>query len=217
MNIDEIKTAWKAYGTRLQLTHELSDKLIISMIKEKSHSRLTKVKRHYLIGLFYMLTLLGFGVAVLIGNPFDYTYTLEYLPIALYCICLSILIVVMINTNYKLQRVEINHNNLETSLNRIAGIFEKYQKPGRFLGITLKLILGSTILFPLSFLPRKIDRLGLWGGFAETLIPIIIAATMIYIAFKLGAFKERNGKKFEEYNQELKELRGLSEELGRDL
>lgn len=216
MNIDELKIAWKAYDTRLKLTHEINDKLIMSMVKEKSQSRLTKVKRHYLIGLLYMVALLGFGVAILIGNPFDYTYTLEYLPIAIYCLCLFILITAMINTNSKLQQVEINHNNLETSLKRIASIFEKYQKPGKFWGITLKLMLSTTILFPLSFLPRKIERMGLWGGITETLIPIVIAATMIFIAFKLGAFKERNGKKFEEYTKELQELKGLSEELGRD-
>lgn len=216
MNIDELKTAWMAYDSRLKLTHKISDKLIMSMIKEKSQSRLTKVKRHYLIGLFYMAALLSLGMAVLIGNPFDYTYAIEYLPIAIYCLCLIILIVTMINTNIKLQQVEINHNNLETSLKRIANIFEKYQKPGKFWGITLKLMLSTTILFPLSFLPRKIELIGLWGGITETLIPIAISATMIFIAFKLGAFKERNGKKFEEYTKELQELKGLSEELGSD-
>ena len=79
--------------------------------------------------------------------------------------------------------------------------------------MTLKLILSTAILFPLSFLPRKIERVGLWGGIIETLIPILIAAVMVFIAFKLGAFKERNGKKFEEYTNELEELKSLSDEL----
>ena len=214
MTIDELKTAWQTYDTRLQLTHKLSDKLIISMIKEKSQSRLAKVKRHYLIGLFYIIALLCFSVAVLIGNPFDYTYILEYLPIALYALCLAILIISMFNTNRKLQQVEINQSNLGTSLKQIASILEKYQKPGKLLGITLKLILSSIILFPLSFLPRKIDRMGFWEGSIETLIPVLIAAAMIFVAFKLGAFKERNGKRFEEYTKELEELKSLSQELG---
>jgi len=213
MNIDELKTAWQTYDTRLQLTHKLSDKLIVSMIKEKSQSRLSRVKKHYLIGLIYMICLLGLGVAVLVGNPFDYTYTLEYLPVALYTLCLSILIVAMFNTNRKLQQIEINQSNLDTSLKQIASIFEKYQKPGRLLGIALKLILSTAILFPLSFLPRKIERVGLWEGITDTLIPVFIAAAMVFIAFKLGAFKERNGKKFEEYTNELEELKSLSDEL----
>jgi hypothetical protein len=214
MNIDELKTAWQTYDTKLQLTHKLSDKLIISMINEKSKSRLSKVRSHYLIGLIYMIGLLGFGVAALVGNPFDYNYTLEYLPIALYTLCLAILTVAMFNTNQKLQQIEINQSNLDTSLKQIASIFEKYQKPGRLLGATLKLILSTTILFPLSFLPRKIERVGLWEGIIDTLIPVLIAAAMVFIAFKLGAFKERNGKRFEEYTKELEELRTLSNELG---
>ena len=214
MTIDELKTAWQTYDTRLQLTHKLSDKLIISMIKEKSQSRLAKVKRHYLIGLFYIIALLCFSVAVLIGNPFDYTYILEYLPIALYALGLAILIISMFNTNRKLQQVEINQSNLGNSLKQIASILEKYQKPGKLLGITLKLILSAIILFPLSFLPRKIDRMGFWEGSIETLIPVLIAAAMIFVAFKLGAFKERNGKRFEEYTKELEELKSLSQELG---
>jgi len=214
MELDDLKAAWKEYDIKLQSTYTISDKIISSMIKEKSQSRLSKVKRHYLYGIFYMMFWLFAGLAVLVGNPFDYIQTLEYLPMALYCLCMSILIFAMIQTNNKLRKVEINYDTIETSLNKIIAIVETYEKPNKLLGWTLKLLLTSTtVLIPLSFLPRKIERAGLWGGVLDTIIPIAISVILVFIAFKLGAFKEKNGKRFKEYLQELKELKDLSQEL----
>ncbi len=213
MNIEELKMAWQEYDTKLQTAHTLSGKVISSMIKERSRSRLSMVKKHYIFGVFYMIAWLFVGVAVIFGNPFDFKHLIEYLPVTIFCLCLTILILAMINTYMDLQKIEINRDTLDISLNKIINITTRYEKPGMFLGWTVKLLLSVAVLFPLSFLPRKIERLGVWEGIVDTIVPVILSATVLFIAFKFGAFKERNGKKFKEYQEELNELKELSEEL----
>jgi hypothetical protein len=89
-----------------------------------------------------------------------------------------------------------------------------YVKPKKFLRYTLVIFLVSQVfLFPLSFLPPNIERMGLWKALAERIIPISISALMLFIAYKLGAFKDRHGKKFREDQRELQELRTMSLEL----
>lgn len=214
MELDELKTVWKNYDTKLQTTQVISDRLIVSMIKEKSQSRLTKVKRRYLILVLYLSLWLIAGLAVIIGNPFDYKQYVEFLPMAIYCLCMCVLVIAMIRTNSNLQKIEISQSPIDVSLKKIIEIIEKYENPNRLLGWTLKILLASTtVFFPLSFLPRKIERVGLWHGVLDTIIPICISLALIFIAYKLGAFKERYNKRFKEYLDELNELKTLSKEL----
>jgi len=211
MELDELKTAWQEYNVKLQSTKALSDRLIISMIKERSHSRLSKVKRNYIIGFFYMSGWLIFGAAVLAGNPFDYKQSIEYLPVVIYCICLLVLILMMLRTYKAFEKVEFNVDSINKALKIIIDI---YEKPNRFSEWTLRLLLFSaTVLFPLSFLPRKVVRMGVFGGIAETLLAMAISAGILFTAYKLGAFKERQSAKFKEDLKELNELKSLSEEL----
>src|SRR5690606_36859192 len=159
MNLNELKRAWQEYDTKLEIAHSLSERVIISMIKERSKSRLSKVKKHYILGVLYMVAWLVVGLAVILGNPFDFNQTFEYLPTAIFCICLSVLILTMIKTYMDLQRIEINRDTLDISLNKIIRITARYENPGKLPGWTLKLLLSVAVLFPLSFLPRKIERL----------------------------------------------------------
>ena len=211
MNIDELKTAWKAYDRKLQSTQAINEKIIISMISERSGARFARVKQRYLIGFLWMAVCLSFGFAILLGNPFDYDLTLQYVPTVIYCACLAILIISMVRSFMGLRNITISHNNLDVSLKKIIAI---YEKPRQFIRYIIIIFLFSqVVLFPLSFLPRGIERMGLWPALGERLIPIAIAALMLWIAHKLGAFKERHGKDFRNDLNELEELKALSSEL----
>lgn len=211
MNIDELKTAWKEYDRKLQATHVINEKIITSMIAERTNTRFVNVKRNYVIGLLWMFICLFLGIMVLWGNPFDYRYSIQYIPIAIYCTCLIILTVALLVSYWRLQNITITHHNLDVSLKKIIAV---YVKPNKFLKYTLIIFLVSQVfLFPLSFLPPSIERLGVWKALAERLIPISISALMLFIAHKLGAFKDRHGKKFRAYQQELQELKEMSSEL----
>ncbi|MEJ7780607.1 MAG: hypothetical protein WKF68_13575 [Daejeonella sp.] len=211
MNIDELKTAWQEYDVKLQSTQLLTERIVTTMIRDRSDSRLSELRRTHFYGLIYMILMFIAGIAVLAGNPFDYKQIIEYIPMSIYTICIAILTAGMIRAYMVFSRVEINHDNLERSLKTIISV---YENPNKFFAHAVKmLIFSSTILFPLSFLPRKIEAVGLWPGIIDTLIPIFISVSMVFIAYKLGAFKERQAEKFKMDMEELNNLKGISEEL----
>lgn len=217
MNLDEMKTAWQEYDVKLQSSQVVSEKLINSMIKERSSSRLSKVKQQYLALLCFMVFWVFVDLAVLIGNPFDYKQIIEYLPIGIRCFCMLVLVLALIRFINGLSKIEISADSLVVNLQKVIRIVSEYEKPGRLLALTLKvMLLSSAVLFPLSFLPRKIERIGLWGGLTDTLIPIAVSISLIAIAHLLGAFKSRQGLKFQEDLKELRELKGFSEQLEED-
>jgi hypothetical protein len=211
MNIDEIKTVWKEYDRKLQASRIINEKIIVSMITERTTTRFSKVRRNYIMGLLWMFICLLFGFAVIFGNPFDYKYFIQYMPMIIYCICLVILMSALFVSYLRLQNITITHHNLDISLKKIIAV---YVRPNKFLKYTLIIFLISQIfLFPLSFLPPNIERMGLWKALADRIIPVSISALMLFIAYKLGAFKDRHGKKFREDQRELQELRTMSLEL----
>lgn len=214
--LDELKTAWNTYDQKIERSRLLSDRLIVSMIKEKSQSRLTSVRRNYLMGVSYMLFWFLLGMTVIFSNPFDFKRATEYLPIAVYCLCVLVLGAAMLKTTLQLRNVKIGNSNLQEALSSITEILRKYNRPGQFLGWTLKILLSTAVLFPLSFLQRKIENEGFTSGILETLLAMSISGVMILIAHKAGAFREKNSTKFDEYQRELRELKALSDELNEE-
>ncbi|MBC8033291.1 MAG: hypothetical protein H7Y03_04040 [Chitinophagaceae bacterium] len=211
MNLDEIKSVWKEYDLRLQMTQKINEKIIVSMIAERSTSRFVKARRNYIAGMTWMVICLLLGCAVLLGNPFDYYLTAQYIPIAIYCFCIAIFTGAMAHTYICLKKISISHNTLDISLKKIIGI---YEKPKKFLKYALIVFLFTQVfLFPLSFLPKGIEKFGLWLALSERLIPISISFLMLYTANKLGAFKERNAENFKADLNELNELRAVAAEL----
>jgi hypothetical protein len=210
MNIDELKTAWKEYDTKLQSTQKLTDRMVASMIGERSRSRISRAQRSYVAALVYMFVVLGFCIAVFFGNPFDFRYWYQYAIIVGFVFCISVFIISLITIVAELRRIDIAQQNLDTSLKKIIGI---YEKPRKLAYRTGGLVLILTVLFPLSFLPRSIQFHGVLMGIVLQVVPIALSILMIYGASKLGAFKDRFGEKFKEDLRELNELKAMSKEL----
>jgi hypothetical protein len=214
MNLDELKTAWKEYDRKLESTRAINEKIIASMIAERTGNRFSKVRRQYIAGFAWMFICASFGILVLMTNPFDYGTTLQYIPMVLFVIGLVILMAGMTIRFLALKKINFSHYNIGESLRRIIA---EYEKPNKFLYYTVVIFLFSQVfLFPLSFLPRSIEARGLWPALGERLIPISIAALMLYGAYKLGAFKERHVDKFREDLDELESLKAMSAELMRE-
>jgi hypothetical protein len=214
MNLDELKAAWKIFDDRLQATQVINEKIIISMITQRSSTRFSKVKTEYVLGLSWMLICLMVGCAVFFGNPFDYELTVQYIPIAIYCICLIILMASLVTAYLQWQNISITHNNLDVALRKIIAV---YERPKKFINYTLIVFLATSVcLFPLSFLPHSIERLGFWPALGERLIPMSVAAFLLFIAHKMGAFRERHVEKFKEDLGELEELKVMSAELSKN-
>jgi hypothetical protein len=211
MNIDELKTAWSVYDKKVEATQRLNEKVIESMIANRSDNRFTAVKRNYLFGFIWMFGWASLALVICLTNPFDYQMNWQYIPMWLFIACVVVFVFGMINTFSELGSINITNTNVDASLKKIIGV---YERPQKFQKYTLYLFLFSqVVLFPLSFLPRGIERAGLWSALGERLIPMAIAALMLYVAHKLGAFKERHKDKFKDDLNELEELKRMSREL----
>lgn len=210
MNLDELKLAWKDYDRKLQSTQLINERIITSMITERSRSSWIQARRYYTFG--FVSTALWFllAIAILVGNPFDYKSLIQYTPIFIMSLCFLAFLVLFVMNYRKLDSINIHHTNLDESLRRII---ELYEKPRVLLKWVLYVYLTAAFAFPISFLPTKIARSGIWDALLDTLIPMAISATLLLIASKLGAFKERHKRKFEKNLNELQELRALSAEL----
>lgn len=211
MNVDELKTAWQSLDKKLHATKALNEKLITSIVTERSTRRFQAARKNYLIGFAWLTLCLAVGLAVLFGNPFDYEYTLQYIPMIIYCVGVIVISGWMMQSYVALGRIKLDQPNIRTALKDIVAIYERPQKLMRY--VLWIFIFSQTIMFPLSFLPKSIDRLGLLPALGERMVPIAIAVLMLFVANKLGAFKERCGVKFKEDLNELDQLKTLAAEL----
>ncbi|MBO9660420.1 MAG: hypothetical protein J7527_16480, partial [Chitinophagaceae bacterium] len=117
MNIEEMKTAWEQYNQKLVLSQQLNQQMIKGILKERSRSRVSRIRKENFVQLAWMVVISAFLVALLIGNPFDFTYTLQYIPYGI----LLIGVLLAIGSIYKSLRhfdVNLNKENLGVFLKR---------------------------------------------------------------------------------------------------
>lgn len=210
MNIDQLKTDWQRYNQKLELSQRLNEQLIHSMLKERSRSRIAKIRRDNILYMVLMMMNLVILAAIFAGNPFDFKYLLQYIP---YGILTIGVLMAMVSLFKSLQsfNVNLNHVNLDAFLKKTIVEFEKNRKMERWFGI---IIVSAGVLTGLSFLPNKLQNKSLEQALTETAVSMGIAVGIYIIAFKLGAFKNRKKEGFENDLKELKELKALAAELG---
>lgn len=206
MNLEELKSAWQAYDLKLQTSQLLTEKLIVGMIRDRSKSRVSQIRKEnkfFFILLIFELLVLG---AVFTGNPFDFTHTMQFVPFAL----LAVGILMALWTVYKSQMIletDMNDTTLGAFLKKVI---REYEKNKRFEGWFGIIMLASGCLTVLSFLPKKLEKMSLQSALLDTAIPIAICLSVYFMAFKLGAFKNAKSAGFKE---DLQELEALSAEL----
>ena len=210
MNIDQLKTDWQRYNQKLELSQRLNEQLIHSMLKERSRSRIAKIRRDNILYMVLMMMNLVILAAIFAGNPFDFKYLLQDIP---YGILTIGVLMAMVSLFKSLQsfNVNLNHVNLDAFLKKTIVEFEKNRKMERWFGI---IIVFAGVLTGLSFLPHKLQNKPLGQALIETAVSMGIAVGIYIIAFKLGAFKNRKKEGFENDLKELKELKALAAELG---
>src|SRR5215204_296234 len=209
MNIEELKNEWRHYDQKLALTERLNERLIQSMLRERSRSRISKIRRDCVIFVVLMFINLVLFAAIFVGNPFDFKYTVQYIPYGLLTIGVVLAIISLIKT---LRRFDVNINtaNLHGFLIATIREYEKNKKMESWFGT---IIFSGGLLTVFSFLPRKLENNGLWPALGETAISLLITVAIYFIAFKLGAFKNRKKEGFESDLKELNELKAIASEF----
>src|SRR5687768_5248831 len=124
MNIEEIKNEWKQFNQQLESSQRLNEHLLTSMLKERSRSRVSKIRRDNIILLLLMFANLVFLAAIFIGNPFDFKYSLQFIPYALLTIGVMMAVISLVRS---LQRfnADLNQVNLESFLRTTIDEYEK--------------------------------------------------------------------------------------------
>lgn len=209
MNIDQMKTEWQLYNQKLELSQRLNEQLILSMLRERSRSRVSKIRRDNMILMILMVFNLIILAAIFAGNPFDFKYTLQYVPYGILAIGVLLALLSLIKS-FKSFDVNMNNVRLDVFLKRTIDGYEKNKKMERWFGI---IIFSAGVLTALSFLPKKLENKELWPALGETALSIGITLVIYFIAVKAGAFKNRNREGFENDLKELNELKAISSEL----
>jgi membrane protease YdiL (CAAX protease family) len=209
MNIDEIKTEWKQYSKKLEVSQRLNEHLILSMLKERSRSRVSKIRRNNTIYFVLMLLTLLFLVAIFAGNPFDFKYRLQYIPYGILFIGVLLAIISLVKS-FKTFTTNINSVSLDNFLKRTIEEYDKNKKIERWFGV---IIFSAGLLTAFSFLPKKLEHKEFWQAIGETAVSMLITIAIYFIAFKLGAFKNKNKGEFENDLKEWNELKNISMEL----
>ena len=209
MNIDEIKTEWKQYSKKLEVSQRLNEHLILSMLKERSRSRVSKIRRNNTVYLVLMLLTLLFLAAIFAGNPFDFKYRLQYIPYGILFIGVLLAIISLVKS-LKTFTTNINNVSLDNFLKKTIAEYEKNKKIERWFGI---IIFSAGLLTAFSFLPKKLEHKEFWQAIGETAVSMLITIAIYFIAFKLGAFKNKNKEEFENDLKEWNELKNISMEL----
>ena len=209
MNIDEIKTEWKQYSKKLEVSQRLNEHLILSMLKERSRSRVSKIRRNNTVYLVLMLLTLLFLAAIFAGNPFDFKYRLQYIPYGILSIGVLLAIISLVKS-FKTFTTNINSVSLDNFLKRTIEEYDKNKKIERWFGV---IIFSAGLLTAFSFLPKKLEHKEFWQAIGETAVSMLITIVIYFIAFKLGAFKNNNKEEFENDLKEWNELKNISMEL----
>lgn len=206
MNLEELKSAWQVYDQKLQSSKVINEKIIFSMIRERSNSRISKIKRENTLLLLLMFLEFFFLIAVFAGNPFDFDYLWQYVPY-LFLLVGNLMAIMVLFKVYRMIKIEITDANLSFFLQNLIDGYEKNKKAEGWFG-AIMFVSGCLTIF--SFLPHKLANKTLSMAILDTLIPLFICIVIYFIAFKLGAFKNR---KSEAFKKDLKELEELSLDL----
>ncbi|RCR68572.1 hypothetical protein [Larkinella punicea] len=208
MNLDELKSTWKAYDEKMLASQKLSERVVFMMIKDRSKSTLAKMERNLTGAGLIMTAVVLFFAAAIAGNAFDYTSWYFYIPSVLY-IGLALFAISVVVKNYRnLSRVSLSQQNLYDSLTTVLRWHEKTRTA---LARVWLLCMMSGFLFGVSMVARKFETYG------TTKVALLLSgqALMILMVYALArwvfaVFEDRLGKELKENIQELAQLKAIS-------
>ena len=209
MNVEQIKEEWARYNEKLSLSRQLSDKLIISMLKERSRSRISAIRRSNLLYLLLMSLVLILLIAIFTGNPFDFEYSWQFIPYGVLVIGVIITIITLVQSLLGLP-ADLNKLDLSSFLKQTVSAYDRKKKVESWFGI---IMFTGGVLTVFSFLPGKLKNKTVSEAILETGLLVLITIIIYFIAFKAGAFKNHNKAAFENDLKELNNLKELSAEF----
>jgi hypothetical protein len=209
MELETLKRSWENLDKNFRKAASFNQTLVEHIISSRVTTTMDRIKN--VTNFFYIVLSIEtvFLIAILVGNPFDFSFKIQFIP---YLLLLSGVILAFIN----LFRISRSIGKLSPAiqigqyLKGIVSIYDRNKRFERWFGFSF-LCVG--LLVPFSFLPPKIERMGLLGALADIGIMISITTIIYFAAFKFGAFKNRNKERLEASLAELNELKALANEM----
>ncbi len=209
MELGTLKKSWEDLDKKLRNAASFNQKLVEHVISSRVMTTVDRINR--LTNFFYIALSIEsvFLIAILVGNPFDFSFRIQFVP---YLLLLSGVILAFMN----LLRISRSIRKLSPAiqidqyLKGIVSVCDRNKRFERWFGLSF---LSAGLLVPFSFLPQKIERMGLPGALADIGIMITITMIFYFAAFKFGAFKNRNKERLEADLAEFNELKALANEM----
>ncbi|HEX6223368.1 MAG TPA: hypothetical protein VFZ52_03095, partial [Chryseolinea sp.] len=203
MELEMLKQSWASLDKKIQHAAIFNQTLVERIIASRVMTTVDKIKSLY-NGFYIVLSVESVALlAVLAGNPFDFKYTLQYLPYALLLIGVIIAFFNLLHLSRSMARLSAK-SAIDQYVKGIVSIYDRNKRFERWFGLSF---LAVGFLVPFSFLPNKITRLGLVGALIDTGIMIIITWVLFFLAFKFGLFRNRHKERLQKDLDEWKELR----------
>jgi hypothetical protein len=206
-NFEELQAAWKDLDKKWAAQKTLSERLILSMISERSGSTLTAMGRKNLAMAALFLFYAFFFAACMVGNAFDYEKPLFYIPLSVQSITCFVFAILLWKVYRNINNIQLSRENLAAGLRKVIRVNDQHLVMSRKIWWCY-FIAGST--FPFTFLPRVIEHRGTAEALGLTAIPVVIIGVLVLLAKKLQVFRD---KKNDLLKQHLQELEGYLTEL----
>ena len=209
MELEMLEKSWENLDKKMQQAAILNQKLIDTIISSRALSTIDKIKRLY-YSFYIVLTIeVVILVGILAGNPFDFKHKLSFVPYGLLLIGVIIAFLNLLSISQSIHKLSPG-NAIDQYIRGIVTIYDRNKRFENWFGISL---FSVGLLVPFSFLPAKIDRVGVTGALFDTFLMITICLACYVVAFKLGAFKNPYKARLEKDLIDWNELRELSTKL----
>jgi hypothetical protein len=209
MELELLKKSWNSLDRRMQQAATFNEKLVENIISSRVMTTIDKITALY--NSFYVVLAIEVIclIAILLGNPFDFRYTIQYVPYVLLLVGVLIAFFNLLHLHKSIRKLSPDVRMDEY----IIGIGSIYDRNKVFEKWFAYIFLSVGLMVPFSFLPTKIDRMGLSGALTDTAIMTVVNLVFFFAAAKLGAFKNRHKEKLERDLKEWKELKALAERV----
>ena len=204
MDLDEFKIMWQAYDRKLDSTQQLGHQLLNEIQRDRSRSTLDKMMRESRFAAVIMIAIVLLFSAIILGNPFDYTQSIHYVPAVCYSIIAGIGLLFLLRHTSDLSRVSLHSSNLYQTLTELIRVRSQHTKLMTCVWIG-GMLAGSLIMLPT--VARKFTDQGLVGIILTVALPISLIILALGLAKITGFFTDRYLNELREQVNELEELR----------
>ena len=204
MDLDEFKVMWQAYDRKLDSTQQLGHQLLNEIQRDRSRNTIDKMIREARFATAIMMAIMLLFSAIILGNPFDYTQSVHYVPAVCYCLIAGIGLFLLLRHTRDLSRITLHSGNLYQTLTELIRVRSQHTK--LMVGVWLGgMLAGSLIMLP-TIARKFVDQ-----GSVGLLLTIALSVGLILIALGLakitGFFTDRYLDELREQVEELEELK----------